>query len=132
MQRITDEGWLFIPGVYKMQTATDVLNRAINKTIEVNGMYQRRIEIATTLREPDSVNDLNTAVRDLRELGYQFRIEAQAAGILLGMSNIYEGGQFNLKPENCHVDKLKLMVKGLQQSLADMVDDTEAAFKVHT
>jgi len=95
-------------------------------------MYQRRIEIATTLREPDSVNDLNTAVRDLRELGYQFRIEAQAAGILLGMSNIYEGGQFNLKPENCHVDKLKLMVKGLQQSLADMVDDTEAAFKVHT
>jgi hypothetical protein len=128
---ITPQGWLFIPGVYKMLTATDVLNRALVEAAEFQGMDQNRIDIATGLSKPLSVSDFNKAVYDLRQLQHEFRIEAQSHGILLPMSHIYEEGQFNVQPENCHTDKLKLLVTGLQRSLADMVDTTEAVLKLH-
>jgi hypothetical protein len=127
---ITPQGWLFIPGVYKMLTATDVLGRAIDKAAEFTGMDRHRSNIAMTLESPNSVLDFINAVKDLREIQYQLRIEAQALDIHLPMSHIYEEGMYNIDPHTPQVNKLERMVKGLQQSTADMVDGIEAPLKL--
>lgn len=43
---------------------------------------------------------------------------------------LYEEGMYNIDPHTPHVDKLERMVKGLQQSTADMVDGIEAPLKL--
>lgn len=109
--------------------ASDVLGRALNATMEYNQVGQRQMDIATGLEKPDSILDLNTAVRDLRELQYQLRIEAQALDIHLPLNAVYEPGMYSDQPESHERPKLERMVNGLRQATADMVDAIEAGLR---
>lgn len=127
---ITDQGWLFIPspGVRKMN-ATDVLSRALNATMQYNQIDLRQISIACGLENPESILDLNQAVKDLREIQYQLRLEAQALNIHLPMNHVYEEGMYADQPERHERPKLERMVTGLRQATADMVDEIELVLK---
>lgn len=129
---ITKDGWLIIPGGSALPrlTATDILGRALNATMEYNQGGQKQMDIATGLQEPETLLDLINAVTDLREIQYRLRIEAQAINIHAPLSVVYEEGQYNINPRDPQIDKLERMVKGLRQSAADIVDYIEDELRV--
>lgn len=122
---IIDGNVLVIPGVYNVPSSV-LFHIAKRETMKYNGVGDNDIDIAMGTRAPVSILDLNTAVRTLRELLYQIRIEAQARKVQLGLSTNYVDGQFRLAPESCERPMLELMVEGLRKCVNDLLQDYDS------